>query len=362
MTIFNSGGNYSKIVDLQRDDDGNILQCPKCSSTYLVKRGKVRSTQSLPQRYQCRDCGFRTVHPKKSMNNKNYKVENTFKEDEISTEDLVKLRLDNFERKEKREKNEEFLNVTIRDEKPIGLYIMGDPHIDDDGCDIPAVIKHLDITNKTDGMFACNVGDLQNNWARRTKLAGLWAEQSTTAEQSWQLTEWLIKYTDWIFIVAGNHDVWSGDGDPVKWICKPLKTTYAQHNIRVKIKLPKHNVRVNCSHNFRGNSIYNTAHGIVRHAIFNSRDHLLMAGHTHVSGYMPVKDTNSDITMHCVQVGSYKKYDNFAKMLNLPNKMMSPCAVAVFNTFLPETHPDFIKIFWEVQEGADYLTFLRKKK
>ena len=253
MTIFNSGGNYSKIVDLQRDDDGNILQCPKCSSTYLIKRGKARNTQSLPQRYQCRDCEFRTVHPKKSMKNKNYKLENTFKEDEISTEDLVKLRLDNFERKEKREKNEEFLNVTIRDEKPIGLYIMGDPHIDDDGCDIPAVIKHLDITNKTDGMFACNVGDLQNNWARRTKLAGLWAEQSTTAEQSWQLTEWLIKYTDWIFIVAGNHDVWSGDGDPVKWICKPLKTTYAQHNIRVKIKLPKHHVRVNCTHNYRGN-------------------------------------------------------------------------------------------------------------
>jgi hypothetical protein len=49
-------------------------------------------------------------------------------------------------------------------------------------------------------------------------------------------------------------------------------------------------------------------------------------------------------------------------MLNLPNKMMSPCAVAVFNTRLPDTHPDFVKIFWEVEEGAEYLTFLRKLK
>ncbi len=57
-----------------------------------------------------------------------------------------------------------------------------------------------------------------------------------------------------------------------------------------------------------------------------------------------------------------KKYDNFAKALNLPCKMMSACAVAVFNTELPDSHPDFIKIFWEVQEGADYLNFLRSKK
>jgi hypothetical protein len=77
---------------------------------------------------------------------------------------------------------------------------------------------------------------------------------------------------------------------------------------------------------------------------------------------MPVKDSNSDIVMHCLQVGSYKKYDNFAKMLNLPKQMMSPCAVAVFNTHLDDSHPDFIKIFWEVEEGCDYLTFLRKKK
>ena len=358
-TIYDAGGNYTKLIEQQHDEDNNLLSCPKCNSTHLIKRGKDTKTQGQPQRYQCRDCGHKTVHPKKCMN---FEVENPFTEEEIPTDELIQQRIDVFNRKEKREKNEEFLNIRIKDDKPIGLYIMGDPHIDDDGCDMPSVVNHLDITNKTDGMFACNVGDLQNNWARRTKLAGLWAEQSTTSTQAFQLTEWLIRYTDWLFIVAGNHDLWSGDGDPLKWICRPLKTTYKPHNIRVRLNLPKHKIRVNCAHNFRGNSIYNTAHAIVRHALFNSRDHLLMAGHRHVSGYMPVKDANSNIVMHCVQVGSYKKYDDYAKMLNMPNRMMSPCAVAVFNTRLPDTHPDFTKIFWEVEEGADYLTFLRKKK
>ena len=66
--------------------------------------------------------------------------------------------------------------------------------------------------------------------------------------------------------------------------------------------------------------------------------------------------------MHCLQIGSYKKYDDYAKQLNLPNKMMSPCAVAVINTKLNEKHGDFIKIFWDVQEGSNYLTWLRNEK
>ena len=66
---------------------------------------------------------------------------------------------------------------------------------------------------------------------------------------------------------------------------------------------------------------------------------------------------------HMIVLHEYSRVmDNFAKQLNLPCKMMSACAVAVFNTELPDSHPDFIKIFWEVEEGADYLNYLRSKK
>ena len=357
--IFGSGGNMSRIGRLQRDGEGNILSCPSCGSTHLIKAGTDGSTTNAPQRYRCKSCNKKTVNP---MVSKLAQIENKFAEGDWDIDELLKLRVKVFEKRDKREKNEEFLNIKIKDDKPIALFIMGDPHIDDDGCDLPTMLQHIDIINETEGMYACNVGDLQNNWAMRTKLAGLWSQQSTTAEQAWQLTEYLVKAVDWLWIVAGNHDLWSGEGDPVKWMCKPLKTTYQPHNIRVKLHLPKHKIRVNTAHNFAGHSIYNTAHGIVRHAIFNARDHLLMAGHKHVSGYMPVKDANSNITMHCCQVGSYKKYDDFAKMKNMPNKMMSPCAVAVFNTHLPDTSSDFIKIFWEAEAGADYLKYLRSKK
>jgi hypothetical protein len=355
--INNNGGNYSRVGIIQRDEDGNALCCPHCKSTHLIKAG-TDGSEKQRKRWKCRTCNKKTQNPEVI---KNYELEQTENLD-WSTEELINARTEVFKRKEAREKSEQFINIKINDKKPIGLYIQGDPHVDDDGCDWVSLRKHIDIVNATDGMYACSVGDLSNNWARRGKLAGLWADQTTNGEQQWALVEWLVNATPYIFIVAGNHDMWAMEGDPITWMCKPLKTVYSNHNARLKIKLPKHEIKVNCSHNFRGHSMYNTAHGIVKHALFNARDHLLIAGHTHVSGYSPIRDATNNKIMHCVQIGSYKKYDNFAKQLNLPCKMMSPCAVAVFNTELTEDHPDFIKIFWEVQEGADYLNYLRSKK
>jgi len=354
------GGNFSKSGFIQKDDEGNILLCPYCKSTHLIRNGTDgKISEGRPQRYKCKSCNKKSCNPIVSTS---FELGSVHSEAEWTTEELIQQRLEVFKRRERRENNEEFLDIKINDDKPIGLFLMGDPHVDDDGCDWQSVLSHIDTVNATEGLYSVNIGDIQNNWARRTKLEGLWAKQSTTDEQAWQLTEWLCHATNWILIVAGNHDMWSGTGDPLKWIMRPLKTTYANYSQRVRLILPNHKVRCNFAHNFAGNSIYNTAHAVVKHAIFHARDHLLCCGHKHISGYMPVKDANDGIVMHCLQIGSYKKYDDYAKQLNLPNKMMSPSAVAVINTKLDERHGDFIKIFWDVQEGANYLTWLRNGK
>ena len=70
---------------------------------------------------------------------------------------------------------------------------------------------------------------------------------------------------------------------------------------------------------------------------------------------------NYSIFTNC---GSYKKYDDYGKALNSGHysRMMSPSCIAVINTKLDETHGDFIKIFWDVKAGAEYLTYLRNGK
>ena len=285
--IHSSGGNFTKINKPQRDSKGNILRCPHCHSTFLTKAGNDGG-QGAKQRYKCGECGRKTVDPLIS------KVKHTFEKinpesPEWTADELLEHRCRVFKKREAKEINEEFLNIKIKDPKPIGLFVMGDPHIDDPACDVPSIIKHLDIVNNTEGMFAGNMGDMQNNWMSRTKLAELWSAQDTDREQAWILTEWLVKYTDWMFLIAGNHDMWSGAGDPLKWICRPLQTSYREYGLRIKMHLPKHKIRINAQHQFRGHSIYNTAHSVVKAAIFDTRDHLLLAGHRHISGYMPIK-------------------------------------------------------------------------
>ncbi len=41
--------------------------------------------------------------------------------------------------------------------------------------------------------------------------------------------------------------------------------------------------------------------------------------------------------------------------------MLSPCALTVIDPTLPETDADMCKVFWNPIEGADYLTWRRKK-
>jgi DNA-directed RNA polymerase subunit RPC12/RpoP len=61
--IFGSGGNLSRIGKLQRDSEGNVLQCPHCGSTHLIKAGHDGTTKNAPQRYRCKDCNKKTVNP-----------------------------------------------------------------------------------------------------------------------------------------------------------------------------------------------------------------------------------------------------------------------------------------------------------
>jgi hypothetical protein len=77
--------------------------------------------------------------------------------------------------------------VSIHDTGPIGVLLVGDPHVDDDGCDIHQLEHDLTAVGRTKGMYAGHIGDLTNNWVGR--LARLYAHQSTTFSDGLRLTE-----------------------------------------------------------------------------------------------------------------------------------------------------------------------------
>jgi hypothetical protein len=279
----------------------------------------------------------------------------------VPIEQLIERRKQQYSQKKKHEETRGLIQVKIKIDGPIGILHFGDPHVDDDGTDLSLVERHMELCRKVEGLYGANIGDTTNNWVGR--LARLYADQSTSAAEAWQLAEWFLNGVPWLYLIGGNHDAWSGSGDPIRWITQQAGALYQDSEVRLALNFPnKAVVRINARHDFAGHSMYNPAHGPTKALHMGIRDHVAICGHKHVSGYGVLKDPDSGITMHAVQIASYKIFDRYARERGFKDQHISPCAVTVINPKLPATHPDLVKIFWDAEQGADYLTYLRKKK
>lgn len=279
----------------------------------------------------------------------------------LSTDELVEQRKLRYQRKQEHEDARALIPVKINMDGPIGIVHFGDPHVDDDGTDIFALEHDTGVVAKTPGLFAGNVGDTTNNWVGR--LARLYGEQSTTAEEAWQLAEWFMgRCADkWLYVIGGNHDAWSGAGDPLNWITRQRPGLYQSSEIRLNLTFPNgREVRINAHHDFSGHSMWNAAHGSMKAAQMGFRDHLLINGHKHTSGYGIVKDPATGILSHCMQVASYKIYDRYAREKGFRDQHIAPCVTTIINPYAKK-ETGLISAFWDVDEAAEYLTHLRRK-
>jgi hypothetical protein len=278
--------------------------------------------------------------------------------------DLISHRIARYDAKARQERGRRLIPVVMPDDQPVGILHLGDPHLDDDGCDLRKVQAHAEIVRSTPGLYAACVGDFSNNWIGR--LQALYGAQATTEGESWRLVEWFVRDLlgpHWLYAIGGNHDAWSGAGDPLQWICGAAGVLYQDSEVRLELRLPGgHRIRIHGRHEFKGRSMYNDTHAQMRALIFGNRDHMAISGHTHKSGYSTLKCPETGIAMHALQVAAYKDFDHYAREQGFPDKALGPCAVTVINPRLDPLHPDLVKVFWDPTEGADYLTFLRGRK
>jgi hypothetical protein len=275
-------------------------------------------------------------------------------------DDLIAVRKAAFKRKASHEDATKLRRVVVKIDGPIGILHFGDPHVDDDGTDLQALEDHTGLCRSVEGLFAANVGDTTNNWTGR--LARLYAEQGTTAKQAWMLAEWFVKRCHWLYMIGGNHDAWSGAGDPLHWIARGQTHIHSSSEARIGLEFSTgRRVIINARHDHTGHSMWNPTHGPMKALQLGTRDHIAVAGHTHTSGYSPIKDPETGRVCHAVRVASYKIYDRYAKERGFRDQHISPCALTVIDPSLPDTHGDMVKLFWDPFEGADYLKFKRKK-
>lgn len=279
---------------------------------------------------------------------------------DIDVEELIDQRLALFERKHKAEEARNLIDVKIKVKGPYALVHFGDPHVDDDGCNWPQLLADLDTVKSTKAMFGCNVGDLQNNWVGR--LARLYGEQTTSRRQAWQLTEWLVKEIPWLYLIKGNHDMWTGTGDPLDYMMQGGPGVMEAWSIRLNLISPNgREVRVNARHDFPGHSQWNPTHGPMKAAQFGWRDHILVCGHKHTSGYGILQDPASGLISHAIRAAGYKHIDSYAKVGGFLTQNFGPAAVTIVDPDA-EKESGLVTVLWDVQTAAEYLNYLRKAR
>lgn len=282
--------------------------------------------------------------------------------DELPTADeLLKRRKSQFARKAAAKSARKLIPVSVKTDGPIGIAHFGDPHVDDDGTNIDLLQAHVELCNRTDGLFAACVGDYSNNWIGR--LARLYAEQGVSAREAWVLVEWLIGATDWLYLVGGNHDAWSGAGDPLQWIARQNGHQYEMNGARLELQLPSgRTFRISARHEWPGTSMWNAAHGPSKAVQMGHRDHIVTCGHQHTSGYQVLKDPMTGLISHAIRVASYKVYDKYADEKGLRDGHIFCCPVTILRPQFADDDVRAVTTFFEPEVAADFLTHLRKRK
>lgn len=273
-------------------------------------------------------------------------------------EELVKRQVERSRRS--RAQNERRKRVVrVERDGPFAICHMGDPHVDDDGCDWDQLIHDIEIVNSTEHMTAGNVGDTINNWVG--KLMGKYKQQGSTEDEAFRLGKWLFEEVDWDYIILGNHDHWNQGGHLFREFSAGAHVlAFADHEARIEYQMPSgENFRLDIRHDFKGHSMWNNVHGPMKRAKIRPWADLYVCGHKHTWG-VHVDEQETRGPVWALRVRGYKRNDEYAEAKDFTEDLYGCSLTTVID---PDAHPgDRCKVFHDVEFAADYLAFLRRRK
>jgi hypothetical protein len=208
-------------------------------------------------------------------------------------------------------------------EDTVALVCMGDLHIGGEGVDYPRLLADCDLIAKTPGMYVVLTGDLLDNFVK-PKLLGLrMGTRMTIPDEVEMLRQMLIRIGPKIVAaVAGNHEMWTASLvgiDYLREVMAAINPTalYDAYDCRFLARLPcGKEWKVRVRHRWRGESIYNSTHGIERGRLFDGGFDIGVGAHTHIGGLVRAFNAEGRTCM-AVLCGTYKAHDPYARQLGL---------------------------------------------
>lgn len=284
-------------------------------------------------------------------------------DEELPIEEVIEQQTRRFEKKRQARRANRWREVKVRMGGPIGLLWMGDPHVDDNGCDWPTLRRHIEIINSSPAIRGCSMGDQQNAWVGR--MAHLWAHQDTSQATANRMVEWLVREMDPIVLIGGNHDMWLGAGDPLTWMSRGANFVFKNWRADVRFVFPNgRDCRVIAAHDLPGHSQWNDMHALMKAARgWGPPADVYLCGHRHTWGTQTAElpEREERQVVHFGRCRGYKYFDSYAERLGLPEQQYGQ---ALFQIIDPEaTKADrFTRLYSDPEEGAEFLAFLRAKR
>lgn len=253
--------------------------------------------------------------------------------------------------------------VKVNDTKPIGILWFGDPHLDDNGCDIKLLRHYARLCADTPGLYGANIGDTTNNWSGR--LAALYAKQDSSLKTARRLAEWFMLDSGikWLLWLIGNHDAWGDGAEILAMMAAKHKTQkVVTHDWEARFVLQFRNgaeVRVNAAHDFRGDSMWNPLHGAVKAAKMGDKIDLLVCGHKHNWAVSQWEMAAQQISPCMIRVKGFKTYDDYAMRLGHYEQKEGAAILTIIDPKKPLTCR--VTAFVDVDAGVEYLKWLRSR-
>ncbi len=281
----------------------------------------------------------------------------TFADEDISALEILGHMGKRFEQRVKHAESLSWFEIGVKSDKPLGLAVVGDPHLGSNGCNVPLLLRDVELMAQTEGVRSINIGDTVDGWGGR--LIHLYAENDVSKQTERTLARWFLQDAGipWIAWLEGNHDMMSAEFTTHMRAINASLVPMLNWEAKFVLKFPSRDVRCSFAHNHKGTSIYNPLHGQKREALWGEDADLIVAGHHH-NAAQTVEELQDGRIVTMARVRGYKWLDDHATIHGFRNNEHGATQLFVINP-KAESPTDLITGFMDLKRGCDYLTYLR---